>query len=78
MGQLIYELGQGQWDKPQLRELLEEIIPQHTSLENFELEFNLPAVGPKRLRFHARQLEPAGEQPPLILLMIEERQGRYK
>jgi two-component system CheB/CheR fusion protein len=73
MGQLIYELGQGQWDKPRLRELLEEIIPQRTSLENFELEFNFPAVGPKRLRFQARQIEPARGQPPLILLVIEER-----
>ena len=72
VGQLIYELGQGQWDIPKLRELLEEIIPQSASLENFELEFNFPAVGPKRLRFHVRQIEPAGGQPPLFLLVIEE------
>jgi two-component system CheB/CheR fusion protein len=71
MGQLIYDLGQGHWDNPRLRDLLEEIIPQRASLENFELEFNFPAVGSKRLRFNARQIEPAGEQLPLILLGIE-------
>jgi two-component system CheB/CheR fusion protein len=75
VGQLIYELGQGHWDNPQLRELLEEIIPQRASLENFELEFNFPAVGSKRLRFNARQIEPAGGRPPLILLVIEDLPG---
>jgi two-component system CheB/CheR fusion protein len=72
VGQLIYDLGQSQWDNPRLREMLEEIVPQHAALENIELEFNFPAVGPKRLRFNVRQIEPAGEQPPQILLVIEE------
>jgi two-component system CheB/CheR fusion protein len=78
VGQLIYELGQGHWDKPRLRDLLEEIIPQSASLENFELEFNFPAVGSKRLRFNARQIEPAGGQLPLILLVIEALPGGNK
>ncbi|HXV42467.1 MAG TPA: chemotaxis protein CheB [Anaerolineae bacterium] len=78
VGQLIYDLGQGQWDNPKLRELLEEIIPQRKSLENFELEFNFPAGGPKRLRFNARQIEPVEGQPALILLVIEEMPGRNK
>ena len=71
VGQLIYDLSQGHWDNPQLRELLEEIIPQRASLENFEVEVDFPVVGTKRLRFNARQIEPAGEQPPLILLVVE-------
>ncbi len=70
VGQLIYDLGQ--WNSPRLHELLEEIIPQRTSFENFELEFDFPAVGSKRLRFTARQIEPARGQSSLILLMIEE------
>lgn len=78
VGQLIYDLGQGHWDSPRLRELLEEIISQRTSLENFELEFNFPAVGSKRLRFNARQIEPTGGQHPLILLVIEGLPGGNK
>jgi two-component system CheB/CheR fusion protein len=78
VGQLIYDLGQGHWDNPRLREWLEEIILQRASLENFELELDFPAVGPKRLRFNARQIEPAGEQPALILLLIEELPGCHK
>jgi two-component system CheB/CheR fusion protein len=71
VGQLIYDLGQSNWDNLRLRDLLEEIIPQRTVLENFELDFNSPLVGRKRLRFNARQIERTGGQSPLILLVIE-------
>ena len=71
-GQLIYDLDQRQWDIPKLRELLEEIIPQSTFLENFELDFESPAIGPKRLLLNARQIESANGQPSLILLTLEE------
>jgi two-component system, chemotaxis family, CheB/CheR fusion protein len=71
-GQLIYDLDQRQWDIPQLRELLEEIIPQSTFLENFELDFESPAIGPKRLLLNARQIKQANGQSPLILLTLEE------
>src|SRR4051794_24170714 len=42
---LIYELGNGQWDIPALRTLLEEIIPQKTVFNDFELEHVFPAIG---------------------------------
>jgi two-component system CheB/CheR fusion protein len=69
-GHLIYDLSQG--DTSRLRELLEEIIPQHTSFENLELELDFPGIGPKRLRLKARQIEPADSHPPLILLVMVE------
>lgn len=37
VGRLIYELGNGQWDIPRLRELLEIILPQHTAFNEFEV-----------------------------------------
>jgi two-component system CheB/CheR fusion protein len=71
-GQLIYDLDQRQWDIPKLRELLEEIIPKSTFLENFEFDLESPAIGHKRLLLNARQIEQANGQPPLILLTLEE------
>ena len=32
-GRLLYELGNGQWDNPSLRQLLLDVIPQHTTVE---------------------------------------------
>ena len=42
---LIYELGNGQWDIPALRTLLEDIVPQSSVFNDFELEHDFPTIG---------------------------------
>src|SRR5688500_8466117 len=37
-GRLLYELGEGQWDIPALRLLLETLIPEHSAMDGFEVE----------------------------------------
>jgi hypothetical protein len=37
-GRLIYELGDRQWDVPALRALLEEILPERTEFDDFEVD----------------------------------------
>src|ERR1700730_8599678 len=44
-GRFLYELGNGQWDIPALRDLLAAIIPQHTTIEEFEVEHDFPSIG---------------------------------
>src|SRR5580658_6729092 len=44
-GQLLYSLGEGQWDIPELRLLLEKIVPEHSVMENYEVEQQLPEIG---------------------------------
>src|SRR6202162_3518387 len=44
---LIYELGNGQWDIPALRNLLEDIIPTSSVFNDFELEHSFPVIGPR-------------------------------
>jgi PAS domain-containing protein len=36
-GVLLYELGNQQWNIPQLRQLLEDLLPTHTTIDNFEV-----------------------------------------
>ena len=48
-GRFIFDVGNHQWDIPALRELLEEIIPQNTHFNNFEVDHDVPdALGEKR------------------------------
>ena len=47
VGQLLYDLGNKQWDIPTLRMLLEEILPQDHAFDNFEVRHNFPAIGEK-------------------------------
>jgi len=74
----IYELGNGQWDIPKLRELLEEVIPKNTSLQDFEVEHNFPEIGPKLMVLNARRIPALTEHPSMILLAIEDRTDQQK
>ena len=70
-GTLVYNLGNKQWDIPELRRLLEEILPKNTSFENFEIENNFSGIGRKKLILNARRIMLKGEQTQRILLAIE-------
>lgn len=74
----IYQLGEGQWDIPQLRQLLEEIVPQNTSFQDFEMEHDFPKIGKKTMLLNACRIPPAGEHPSMILLAIEDVTERLK
>jgi two-component system, chemotaxis family, CheB/CheR fusion protein len=70
--QIIYQLNQGQWDIPVLRQLLEDILPRNSAFENFEVDHVFPGLGRKVLLLNARRLEQESGQPGMILLAIEE------
>lgn len=46
-GKIIYELGNGQWDIPELRKLLEDILPKKTFFKGFEVTKVFPTIGKK-------------------------------
>ena len=48
-GKLLYELGDGEWDIPKLRVLLEKIIPEHGTMEDYEVEHDFPDIGPRTM-----------------------------
>jgi PAS domain S-box-containing protein len=69
-GRLLYDLGNRQWDIPRLRTLLEEILPQRTSFDDFEVAHDFPDIGRKVMLLNARKLRQAGTE--LILLALED------
>jgi PAS domain S-box-containing protein len=72
MGQLIYDLGNKQWDIPKLRELLETILPEKTTFDNYEVEHDFTGVGRRIMLLNARQIERASGKERIILLAIED------
>src|SRR5208283_5279653 len=66
-GRLIYELGNGQWDIPDLRTLLEDIVPKSSVFNDFELEHTFPAIGRRVMLLNARKLQ-AGRHGELLVL----------
>ncbi len=71
-GLLIYDLGNRQWDIPKLRELLEEILPQNTKFNDFEVDHHFDTIGPKIMHLNARRIYTERNQTQLILLAIED------
>jgi hypothetical protein len=82
LGKFIYDLGNRQWDMPELRRLLEEILPGNNSFEDFEMEHDFPSIGRKLMRLNARKITREDGKSHLILLAIEEikrtRRGKEK
>src|SRR3990170_8135914 len=68
---LIYELGNGQWDIPALRTLLEDIIPASSVFNDFELEHDFPVLGRRVMLLNARKLQ-AGHHGELLVLAMED------
>ncbi len=73
---IVYELGNGQWNIPSLRKLLEEILPKNTFFKGFEVTHDFPIIGRKVIILNARQIHKVGlanaELPPIILLAMED------
>jgi len=72
VGSLVYELGNGQWDIPELRRLLEEILPASTRFDDFRVEHDFPDVGLRVMLLNGRQVISEGEKTQRILLAIED------
>jgi two-component sensor histidine kinase len=56
MGCLLYDLGDGQWDIPALRLLLETIIPEHVAMNGFEVSHDFPGLGQRTMLLNARKV----------------------
>lgn len=74
---VLYEIGNGQWNIPSLRKLLENILPKNTFFKGFEVVHKFPNIGRKIMILNAREIHckedfSLGPCPPIILLAIED------
>jgi two-component sensor histidine kinase len=76
-GRLLYALGDGQWNIPKLRVLLDKIIPEHGVMEDYEVEHEFPNLGHRTMRLNARQAFYEGGAETTILLGIEDVTERH-
>ncbi len=72
LGRSLFELGDRQWDLPELRRLLEKIIPEKAVLIGMEVDHEFPGVGRKVIRLNGRLLKGQGEETAKILLTMQD------
>jgi PAS domain S-box-containing protein len=78
VGQKLYELGNGQWDIPNLRTALETIISGRTTIEAFEVDQFFPSIGRRVMMLNARKVYRPGNKIQQILLAIEDATERVR
>jgi chemotaxis protein methyltransferase CheR len=71
-GRFLFQLGNGEWDIPPLRALLEDIVPNDSVFENFEVTKDFPSLGRRAMLLNARKLRRDENPTGLILLAIED------
>lgn len=69
---LIYELGNGQWNIPRLRILLEEILPRSNQFHDLEVDHEFERIGHRTMMLNARQIYNNNDDTKLILLALED------
>ncbi len=77
VGGLVYQLGEGQWDMPALRQILDQVLRKPAPVEDVEVEHDFPRVGRRTLIVNARRLHrESGHQS--LLLAFEDRTAARK
>ncbi|MCX7824975.1 MAG: PAS domain S-box protein, partial [Verrucomicrobiae bacterium] len=72
VGRLVYELGNRQWDIPALRRLLEQVLPQNTQFNDYEVTHEFERIGRRTMLLNARRLYREANKTQMILLAIED------
>jgi len=77
-GRFVYDLGNRQWDIPELRQLLEDILPERVAMEGFEVTHTFGTIGQRTMLLNARRIRGEADETQLILLAIEDITGRRR
>jgi hypothetical protein len=72
--ELLYRLGNGQWDIPELKKLLGEILPKKKVIKNYEVKHRFETIGERTMLLNSRQIDSI----QLIILAIEDITPRKK
>jgi two-component sensor histidine kinase len=77
LGRRLHELGGGQWDIPELRRLLEDVIPESAAVLNHEVTHDFPDLGRRTMLLTARKLVQPDASDAALLLTIEDATARH-
>ncbi|MEP6794381.1 MAG: CheR family methyltransferase, partial [Saprospiraceae bacterium] len=69
---LVFEIGNGQWDIPELRYFLERILPEKSIVSGYEVNHNFQHIGQRTMLLNAREITKETRGEKLILLVISD------
>lgn len=72
-GRPLFDLGNRQWDIPELRELLEKVLPEHATVTDYRIEHTFPGIGKRVIVLNARRLAATQSRTELVLVAVSDR-----
>ncbi len=72
IGEVLFELGDGQWNVPALRTLMRDRLTAEVEVYDVDVDHSFPGIGRKIMCVNARLVVHGPETPPVILLAIED------
>lgn len=72
-GKLLYEIGNKEWAIPKLRKLLEKILPEKKSMDDYKITVKFRDLGEQALCLNARKIEVASDEQLFLLSIGEQR-----
>lgn len=71
LGRSVYELGDRQWDFPELRSLLEQVLPGDNEFADLVVERDFPRVGHRVMELYARRVRDVHRPPSILLAVVD-------
>jgi two-component sensor histidine kinase/PAS domain-containing protein len=72
IGRNLADLGNGQWANAELIRLLEEVVPDHSTIEDYEITHDFPQIGTRTVCLNARKIFSEGDNTKTLLLAMED------
>src|ERR1700687_3693481 len=72
IGSLLYDLGNGQWNIPHLRVLLENVLPKNDTVDDYEIKHNFENIRQKTMLLNTSKIRKEKNDLPIILLSMED------
>lgn len=72
LGHSFFNLGDGQWDNPELRHLIASVIPKAAAVIGFEVKHDFPSIGERTFLVDARRLSHPDDNSSNILVLFDD------
>ncbi len=68
----LFELGDGQWNIPELRVLLDQVLTTSSPINNYRVHHEFPGIGQRSMLLHARKVPAMDNRSARLLLAFED------
>ena len=78
IGRSLFDLGRGQWNVPELKRLLADVLPKAAAVLGYEVRHDFPSLGERVMLITARRISRPGHNATSIMVQFEDATDRRR